>query len=78
MLRAKPPPSKWLVAPGPRRKNSHWKPIHGRRQSWSAGCIETGCVQRVLDVDLEVVLEVLPDAGQVGHDRHAECLELGR
>ena len=24
-------PSKWFVAPGPRRRNSHWKPIHGRR-----------------------------------------------
>ncbi len=43
--RTKPPPSKWFVAPGPRRRNSHWKPIHGRRHFWVAdGCIETGLV----------------------------------
>ena len=29
------------MAPGPRRRNSHWKPIHGLRQVASAGCIET-------------------------------------
>src|SRR5437764_1189858 len=28
----KPPPSKWLVAPGPRRPNSHAAPTHGRMQ----------------------------------------------
>ena len=32
----------------------------------------------VLDVDLEVVLEVLADAGQVGHDRDAEGFQVGR
>ena len=32
----------------------------------------------VLDVDLEVVLEVLPDAGQVRDHGHVERLELGR
>ena len=45
--------------------------------SASAGCIETGCVP-VLDVDLEVVLEVLADAGQVVDDRDAERQQLRR
>ncbi len=32
----------------------------------------------VLDVDLEMVLQVLAHAGQVGHHGHAQRLELGR
>ena len=43
LLRANPPPSKWFVAPGPLRKNSHWAPMNGRRQSCVAdGCMDTG------------------------------------
>ena len=43
-----------------------------------AGCTETGRFAGVLDVDLEVVLQVLADAGQVVHDLDAERRELGR
>ena len=46
--------------------------MNGRRHFWvAAGCIETGCVDGVLDVDLEVVLEVLADARQVLGDEDA-------
>ncbi len=34
--------------------------------------MDTGCVARVLDVDLEVVLQVLAHAGDVGDDRDAQ------
>ena len=43
LLRTKPPASKWLVAPGPRRA-SHSSPMIGRRHIASIGAIETGCV----------------------------------
>ena len=47
--------------------------MNGRRHSSVAwGCIETGLAAAVLDVDLEVVLEVLPDAGQVLDDLDPE------
>ena len=72
----KPPASKWLVAPGPFRKNSHRKPIHGRFRHCRAGYIDTGWRAGVLDVDLEVVLQVLTHAGQVVDDVDAERLEL--
>ncbi len=42
MLQAKPPPSKWLVAPGPLRRNSHFAPTIGRLRHFSAGATETG------------------------------------
>ena len=43
LLRANPPPSKWFVAPGPLRRNSHCAPMNGRRHfSVADGCIETG------------------------------------
>ena len=52
--------------------------MNGRRQTWvAAGCIDTGCEAAMLDVDLEVVLEVPPDAGHVGDDGDAHGLELG-
>ena len=72
----KPPASKWFVAPGPRRKNSHLNPTHGRLRHFIAGATETGCLRAVLDVDLEVVLQVLADARQVVDDVDPERLEL--
>ena len=42
LLRAKPPPSKWLVAPGPLRRNSQRAPTPGRFRHLSAGATETG------------------------------------
>ena len=72
----KPPASKWFVAPGPERKNSHLNPTQGRLRHFIAGAIETGCLRAVLDVDLEVVLQVLADARQVVDDVDAERLEL--
>ena len=40
----KPPASKWLVAPGPRRA-SHCSPIKGMRHFARCGCIDTGRLQ---------------------------------
>ena len=68
----KPPPSKWLVAPRPLRRNSHSAPIRGRLRQRSPGAIETGCLRGVLDVDLEVVLQVLADPGRSCDDVDAE------
>ncbi len=45
LLLAKPPASKWFVAPGPRRKRSHSRPTPGRLLHLRAGATETGCVQ---------------------------------
>ena len=42
--RAKPPASKWFVAPGPLRRKSQRAPISGLRHFFSAGCTDTGCV----------------------------------
>jgi len=42
LLRAKPPPSKWLVAPGPVRPKSHFAPTTGRLRHFNAGATETG------------------------------------
>ena len=42
--RTKPPASKWFVAPGPERRNSHSAPMNGRFHFFSDGCSETGCV----------------------------------
>ena len=78
MLRANPPPSKWLVAPGPLRKNSQLAPINGRFCHFSAGCHRDRELAAVLDVHLKVILQVLADAGQVGHRADAEALELAR
>ena len=39
--RTNPPPSKWLVAPGPLLA-SHCIPIQGRRHTLRAGCMDTG------------------------------------
>ena len=76
--RTKPPPSKWFVAPGPERKNSHWKPTHGPVPPLHRGCDRDRLRRRVLDVHLEMVLEVLPDARQVVDDVDAEGRELVR
>ncbi len=43
--RMKPPPSKWLVAPRPLRRKSHWAPMPGLRHHFMPGAMETGCVQ---------------------------------
>ena len=42
--RTKPPASKWFVAPGPRRKKSHWNPTQGRFRHFIAGATEIGFV----------------------------------
>ena len=73
--RTKPPPSKWFVAPGPDRKNSHLNPTHGRFRHFIAGATETGCGRGVLHVDLEVVLQVLA-LRQVVDDVDAERAQL--
>ena len=72
----KPPASKWFVAPGPWRRNSQRKPIHGRLRQRRAGYIDTGWRAGVLDVDLEVVLQVLAHAGEVVDHGDAERLQL--
>ena len=42
LLRANPPASKWLEAPGPFLKNNQAAPMKGLRQSAKFGCKETG------------------------------------
>ena len=70
--RTRRPRSGWS-RPGPLRRNSHCAPMNGRRQSCGRRRLHRDRLQRlVLDVDLEVVLEVGADTGQVGHDRDAE------
>ena len=76
--RTNPPASKWFVAPGPRRRKSHWKPIHGLRRCCSARLHRDGLRAGVLDVDLEVVLEVPADAGQLVPRLDADCAEVLR
>jgi hypothetical protein len=70
LLRTKPPPSKWLS----RRARAQEQPL----APTTGGCATSARRDRdrllagVLDVDLEVVLQVLADAGQVGDDVDAE------
>ena len=71
--RANPPPSKWLVAPGPAAQEQPLRPDERPAPQLRRGRLHRDRLERlVLDVDLEVVLEVGADAGQVGHDRDAE------
>ncbi len=42
MDRAKPPPSKWFVAPGPDRASAHRSATDGRFRHFSAGATDTG------------------------------------
>ena len=63
--RTKPPASKWFVAPGPLRGTATAAPMNGRRHHCQRRLHRHRLRARVLDVDLEMVLEVLADAGQV-------------
>ena len=75
--RSRRPRSGWW-RPGPPRRKSHFAPTMGRLRSLSAGATDTGCLRPVLDVDLEMVLQVLADAGQVGDEVDAEIARAGR
>ena len=76
--RTKPPASKWFVAPGPDaeeqplRADERPLPLLQRRLH------RHRLRARVLHVDLEMVLQVLADAGQVVHDVDAERRQLAR
>ena len=62
------PPRSGSSPPGPPAQTSHCRPIHGRLPPLQRGLHRDRLRAGVLDVDLEVVLEVLADAGQVVDD----------
>ena len=76
--RTNPPASKWFVAPGPLRRKSQLRADERPLPLLQRGLHRHRLRARVLDVDLEVVLQVLADARQVVDDVDAERLELAR
>ena len=68
MLRTKPPASNWFDVPGPLRK-IHCRPTQGRYRHFSSGLSDTGWLAACWTYDLEVILQVLADAGQVMDER---------
>ena len=67
-----------FVAPTPLCPTSHCAPIIGQLRFSRRTPNVIGCVQRVLDVRGQVVLQVLAHAGQVRDDRDVQRGQLVR
>ena len=76
-LRMKPPASNWLLAPTLVPLNSHSAPIFGWLNHCSAGYSDTGFAG-VLQVHLQVVLQVFPDARQIVHHVDVQAFQQRR
>ena len=77
-LRMKPPVSKWLVAPSPSLDSSQRAPISALREQAHRRIERDRLRAGHLEIELEMVLQVLADAGQVVHDRDAVLAQARR
>ena len=77
-LRMKPPVSKWLVAPSPSPRSSQRAPISPRANEPDRRVERDRLLRRDLEIELEMVLQVLADPGQVDDERDAVRLQLRR